>query len=209
MSFDIDVNILLYASDATSPLHAKAVGFLGRCAVGREVFYLTWPTLMGYLRMATHPAVFDRPLSHADAVRNVEALPAAPSCRVITEGESFRDAYREVTKDVPTRGTLVPDAHLAALLSQHGVVTLYTHDRDFRKLSFLWTCAIPWLEDRSRRLAGGSGGCAAASAVGQEGAFGLVSNRSARLMMRRHAAAPDHHGSPARSAGIRVEGEPA
>lgn len=31
----------------------------------------------------------------------------------------------------------VPDAHLAAVLSQHGVVTLYTHDRDVRKFSFL------------------------------------------------------------------------
>ena len=137
MSFGIDVNILLYASDETSPLHAKAAEFLGRCAGGREVFYLTWPTLMGYLRMATHPAIFDRPLSHADAVRNVEALLAAPSCHVIVEEEGFWDVYREVTKDVPTRGNLIPDAHLAALLSQHGVVTICTHDRDFRKFSFL------------------------------------------------------------------------
>ena len=137
MSFGIDVNILLYASDATSSLHAKAADFLGRCAGGREVFYLTWPTLMRYLRMATHPAIFDRPLSPADAARNVEALLAAPSCRVVTEEEGFWDVYREVTKDVPTRGNLVPDAHLAALLSQHGVVTIHTHDRDFRKFSFL------------------------------------------------------------------------
>lgn len=42
-----------------------------------------------------------------------------------------------MTKDVPTKGNSVPDAHLAALLSQHGVVKLYTHDRDFRKFSFL------------------------------------------------------------------------
>jgi hypothetical protein len=31
----------------------------------------------------------------------------------------------------------VPDAHLAALLRQHGVKKLYTHDRDFLKFSFL------------------------------------------------------------------------
>jgi hypothetical protein len=42
-----------------------------------------------------------------------------------------------VTKNVPTRGNLVPEAQLAALPSQHGVVTLYTHDRNFRKFSFL------------------------------------------------------------------------
>jgi uncharacterized protein len=31
----------------------------------------------------------------------------------------------------------VPDAHLAALLRQHGVGTLYTRDADFRKFTFL------------------------------------------------------------------------
>lgn len=137
MSFGIDVDILLYASDEASPLHEKAAGFIGRCASSREAFYLAWPTLMGYLRMATHPAIFDHPLSHAEAAQNVDALLAAPSCRVIAEEEGFWDIYREVTKDVPTRGNLVPDAHLAALLSQHGVKTIYTHDRDFRKFSFL------------------------------------------------------------------------
>jgi hypothetical protein len=137
VSFGIDVNILLYASDESSPLHDKATEFLSRCATGREVFCLTWVTLMSYLRMATHPAIFDRPLSHIDAARNIEALLAAPSCRVIAEEDGFWGIYREVTKDVSTRGNLVPDAHLAALLRQHGVVTLYTHDRDFRKFSFL------------------------------------------------------------------------
>jgi predicted nucleic acid-binding protein len=35
------------------------------------------------------------------------------------------------------RGNLVPDAHLAALLRQHGVRRLYTNDADFRKFAFL------------------------------------------------------------------------
>ena len=137
MSFGIDVNILLYASDERSALHARASEFLESCVRGREVFCLAWVTLMSYVRMATHPAIFERPLAHADAARNVESLLAARACRVIAEEEGFWEIYREVTKDVPTKGNLVPDAHLAALLSQHGVVRLFTHDRDFRKFSFL------------------------------------------------------------------------
>ncbi len=35
------------------------------------------------------------------------------------------------------RGKLVPDAHLATLLRQHGVRILYSNDRDFWKLDFL------------------------------------------------------------------------
>ena len=87
MSFGIDVNILLHASDESSPLHDKAVEFLHQCVGGREVFCVAWVTVMSYMRMATHPAIFDRPLTHEEAASNVEALLATPSCRVIAESE--------------------------------------------------------------------------------------------------------------------------
>lgn len=137
MSFGIDVNILLYASDSASAPHAKAHEFLRRCATGGEVFCLAWVTLMSYLRMATHPSIFGKPLTHDQAARNVEALMSAAHCRVIGEQDGFWDVYREVTGAVPTRGNLVPEAHLASLLRQHGVKTIYTHDKDFRKFDFL------------------------------------------------------------------------
>jgi len=137
MSFGIDVNILLYASDEASPLHGGASSFLQNCARGREVFCVAWLTVMSYLRIATHPSIFERPLAPGEAMRNIGSLLALPQCRVIGEEEGFLDVYQEITREVPTRGNLVPDAHLAAVLSQHGVVTLYTHDRDFRKFGFL------------------------------------------------------------------------
>lgn len=137
MSFGIDVNILLYASDEGSPLHSKASAFVHECASGKEVFCIAWVTAMSYLRMATHNAIFTRPLSAAEATANIDALLALPHCRPLGEDEGFWAAYREVTSGVPARGNLVPDAHLAAVLRQHGIVKLYTHDRDFRKFDFL------------------------------------------------------------------------
>jgi hypothetical protein len=101
------------------------------------VFCLAWVTLMSYLRMATHPRIFAQPLSHAEAAGNVQSLMDLPHCRVIGETDAFWPAYRELTDDVPTRGNLVPDAHLAAVLRHNGIATLYTHDRDFRKFAFL------------------------------------------------------------------------
>ena len=83
MSFALDVNILLYATDAGSDLQSRAIRFLEECAARREVFCLGWPTLMSYLRVATHPAIFTRPLSHADAMRNVSRHHfGAPRCGV-------------------------------------------------------------------------------------------------------------------------------
>jgi uncharacterized protein len=137
MSFGIDVNILLYASDESGPLHGKAASFLQHCAQRREVFCLAWLTVMSYLRMATHPSIFDKPLTPTQAMSNINALLSLPHCHAIGEEPDHLRVYQDITRLVPARGNLVPDAHLAAVLSQHGVVTLYTHDRDFKKFSFL------------------------------------------------------------------------
>lgn len=65
---------------------------------------------------------------------NVVAL---PHVRLLAEEPGFLGVYREVTGSLPVRGQLVPDAHLVALLKQHGVRTLYTRDGDFRKFPFV------------------------------------------------------------------------
>ena len=137
MSFALDVNILLYASDTGSPYFARSREFVESCIAQKEVFYLGWPTVMAYLRIATHPTVFDYPLSPDDAMANIGTLLNVRHARLLSEEEGFWDVYRATAAEVPTRGNLVPDAHLAALLRYHGVKTLYTHDRDFLKFSFL------------------------------------------------------------------------
>jgi hypothetical protein len=137
VSFAVDVNVLLYASDTGSPYAGRAAAFLAERASGREVFCLAWPTVLSYLRVVTHPGILSTPLPPERAMDNVEALTRLPHVRLLAEEEGFWDVYREVAREVPVRGNLVPDAHLAALLRQHGIRTLYTNDSDFRKFSFL------------------------------------------------------------------------
>ena len=91
-----------------------------------------WPTLLGYLRLVTHPAILERPLSPRVAVRNVEALVDRPHVRTPGEGDGFWRIFRSTAGDQP-RGNDVPDAHLAALMRQHGVRVIYTRDRGFRR----------------------------------------------------------------------------
>ena len=89
MSFGIDANILLYASDQSSTQRRRAADFLQSCVADGRVFCLAWLTLMSYVRMATHPCIFAKPLSHAHAMQNVEALMALPHCRIIGEQDGF------------------------------------------------------------------------------------------------------------------------
>jgi toxin-antitoxin system PIN domain toxin len=135
LSYSIDVNILLYASDQSSSLYSRARDFLKASAAKDEPLYLCYLTVMSYIRMSTHPRIFTRPLTPAEAMENVEALASLPQARLIGEREGFLDLYKEVTKPVAVRANLVPDAHLLSILRQHGVSTLYTTNvGDFRKL---------------------------------------------------------------------------
>ena len=137
MSYSLDVNILLYSYDTSSPFHAQAQSFLQSCMDRRDLFYLAWPTIMGYLRIATHPSIFDEPLTPEEAMANVETLLNLPHCRCLAEEEGFWATWSTVASETVVRGNVVPDAHLAALLRFHGVRRLYTNDRDFRRFEFL------------------------------------------------------------------------
>ena len=133
MTYTVDANVLLYASDETSPVHAGARAFVQRLADGPEIAYLFWPTVMAYLRIATHPAIFARPLTAAEAIGNVEQLLARPHVRTTGEQERFWSRYREVADDAVPAGNLVPDAHIVTLMLENDVRTIWTRDRDYRR----------------------------------------------------------------------------
>jgi len=98
---------------------------------------LAWPTLMSYIRISTHPRIFAAPLAPDEALANVSALLSLPQVRPVSELDGFLDAYKHVAGETPIRGNLVPDAHIASILFQHGVKTLYSSDRDFKKFQSL------------------------------------------------------------------------
>jgi toxin-antitoxin system PIN domain toxin len=137
VSYSVDVTLLLYASDRASPYHPAAFRFLEERRSQPELFCIAWQTLMSYLRIATHPSIFAEPLSPSEALGNVAALLGLRQVRALSEQEGFLDVYREIAGTFPVRGNLVPDAHLAAILRQHGIRTLYTRDVDFRRFGFL------------------------------------------------------------------------
>jgi toxin-antitoxin system PIN domain toxin len=135
MSFAVDANLLLYASDEGSPWHEPAVRLIDEIALGPEIVYLFWPTVMAYLRIATHPAVFQRPLAHGDARANLQALLDLPHVQAVGEQDRFWRHFGEVADDVTPTGNLVSDAHIVALMRENGVRTILTRDRDYRKFT--------------------------------------------------------------------------
>ena len=92
---------------------------------------------MAYQRMATHPGIFIAPLTPVEAWDNIRSILGLQRVQVIGEEPSFADDYESVAGAFPIRGNLVPDAHLAVILQEHGVKRLYSTDTDFRKFGFL------------------------------------------------------------------------
>ena len=137
MSFSVDCNVLVYASDQSSPHRDAAKEFLRGACQAEDLFCLSWLTLMSYVRIATHPRIYRSPLTPAQATGNVESLLGQPNVRAIGEREGFFEAYLSLTGKQAVRGNLVPDAHLATILRQNQVPTLYTRDADFRRFSSL------------------------------------------------------------------------
>jgi hypothetical protein len=136
MSATVDANILIYASNTSDPLHDPAATLVRRLAAGPDLVYLFWPTLMAYLRIVTHPAILPNPLAPRDALRNVESLLDRPHTRAPGEADGFWQNFRAAAGDRP-RGNDVPDAHIAALMRQHGVRLIYTRDRAFRRFDWI------------------------------------------------------------------------
>jgi predicted nucleic acid-binding protein len=69
-------------------------------------------------------------------VTNIERLVSRPHVRTPGEGVTFWRLFQE-SGGATARGNAVSDTHLATLMRENGVRTLYTRDRGFRRFDFL------------------------------------------------------------------------
>jgi uncharacterized protein len=132
MSTTVDANILVYASNESDPVHAEARALVDRLAAGPDLVYFFWPVLLGYLRIVTHSTILPSPLGPVDAMQNIGGLLALPHVRAPGEHDGFWNLFEDTARS-SARGNTVPDAHVATLMRQHGVRTIYTRDRDYRR----------------------------------------------------------------------------
>jgi toxin-antitoxin system PIN domain toxin len=134
----LDANVLLYSIDETSPHHARCADWVRSAFGGQRRIALPWQTIGAFLRIATHPRVFARPLSSGDAWSIVRRWLAAPVCWVPAATEHTVSILGELVAEHDLRGNLVTDAQLAALALEHGVAVV-SADGDFARFrSIRW-----------------------------------------------------------------------
>ena len=131
----VDTNILLYAHRAELQHHEAAVARLRELAEGPAVWGLPVFAIGEFLRVATHPRVFDPPSTRPIAIESVESLLASPSLRVLSPGDRYWQLLHEALTDAGAVGNLVFDAQIVAVCREHGASAILTEDRDFRRFS--------------------------------------------------------------------------
>ena len=131
----LDTNILVYARREEAPHHEPARELRKRVAEGDSPWAVPWPCIYEFVRVVTHPRVFDPPTPLESVLEDLDSLMQSPSLTLIREGQRHATFMQRLLKAGQAAGNLAHDAHIAALCVEHGVSELWTADRDFARFS--------------------------------------------------------------------------
>lgn len=132
-----DVNVLVYAHRSDTPDHAAYRSWVENVINSQAAYGVSELVLSGFLRIVTHPRVFNPPSRFVDALIFAEQIRNQPNAVLIQPGNRHWDIFREICKNANVKGNLVPDAFLAALAIESGSEWITT-DRDFSRFSGLF-----------------------------------------------------------------------
>lgn len=127
-----DVNLLIYAHNRRAPQHQKALDWWNRCLAGHDGVALAWVVILGFVRITTHPKIFERPMSVDQALGRVEEWLTLPQVQLVHPAQTHFQTWSSMLKQLGSAGNLTTDSHLAALAMERGLV-LHTTDADFSR----------------------------------------------------------------------------
>jgi hypothetical protein len=131
-----DVNVLVYAHREDSASHAQHKRWLADLVNGDGAFAVASIVISGFLRVVTHPKVFVKPSPIPVALAFAAQVLDAPSCVKVEPGARHWEIFSRLCRAHEAKGSLVPDAYLAALAIETGC-ELVTTDRDFARFAGL------------------------------------------------------------------------
>jgi uncharacterized protein len=127
-----DINILVYAHRTDSPRHPEFLEWMETLINSPQAFAYSDMVLSGFLRIVTHPRVFNPPSDLASAFAFIEVIRSRPNAVPISPGTRHWTIFRELCEKANAKGNLVPDAYLAALAIESGS-EFVTTDRDYSR----------------------------------------------------------------------------
>ena len=135
----VDTNILVHAHHEGSPKHVAAYARVVALAESPARWAIPVFCIGEFLRIVTHPRLFDPPYTANEACEALTRLLASPSVTVLHPGLDYPTLLVEAILESNAIGNLVFDAQIVALCRESGVSRLLTEDRDFDRFKGLGT----------------------------------------------------------------------
>ncbi len=131
-----DVNLLVYAHNKADPEHRQARMWWENLLNGNVPVGLSWVTIMGFVRIVTHPKILVSPMPVEQATATVREWLSRSIVSVIEPGSRFPEWFLRFLEQTGTGGNLTTDAYLAALTMEYQA-ELHSRDTDFHRFSGL------------------------------------------------------------------------
>lgn len=132
----VNLNLLLYATNADAPQHPKALAWWESALNADEQVGLAWPVVLGFLRLTTRGGILPRPLTPKQALDLVDEWVVRPQVTMLHPGGGHWSILRDLIESAGAAGNLTTDAHLAALAIEYDA-TLCSTDTDFARFPAL------------------------------------------------------------------------
>ena len=128
----VDVNVLVYAYRRDAAEHPAYRRWLEECVGSDQAYGMADLVLSGFLRVVTHPRIFDPPSPLGPALQFVKQLRSQPNCIPVAPGPRHWEIFLRLCQTAGIKGNLIPDAYLAALAIESGSEWITT-DRDYAR----------------------------------------------------------------------------
>jgi uncharacterized protein len=127
-----DINVLIHAHNSESRQHEQARVWWDEALGGSEGIGLAWVTILGFIRIGTHPGILRNPMTPAEVNSRIEEWLSLAHVHIPTPAEGHFARLSANLERLGTAGNLTTDAHLATLAMERGY-TLYSTDSDFAR----------------------------------------------------------------------------
>ncbi len=128
----MDVNIFVYAHREDSPHHLFYRQWLESVINSTSDFAYSPLVLSGFLRIVTHPKIFEVPSELDNALHFIKQITSSPNAIKLLPRDRHWKIFEDLVKSTRAKGNFIPDAYHAALAIESSCEWV-SSDKGFKK----------------------------------------------------------------------------
>lgn len=125
-----DLNLLVYAFNASSEQHEKAKLWWENLLNNDEFVGIPWVVYLGFLRLMSGRHILKEPYSIQEVLKICESWFSIPTVRLLEVTAETREILQQLLQKYHLSGQMISDAAIAATAIEHKAI-LYSNDTDF------------------------------------------------------------------------------